>query len=395
MITLSIAELEADPHTVFRHHRPLTPVIMREGLGYLVLRLQDIESLIKDPRIRSAETEYPKLRGITEGALFDNFEYGMLTSNDAVHKARRSPFTKLFAARLIAQWRPIIRDISNKLIDRWFEDTKTEVDFVKDYAALIPAYALSQILGLPQEDIPHFTASVYEVSRSFGGTFTADDIPGMEAAARDLQNYVSQLLERRRAAPGDDFLSSFLESADQRGQLSQFEMIIQVVLLIIGGIDTTRVALAVQVALLLEHHEQWNAICQDQTLIAGAVSESLRYEPSVASIPRFTLEDIDIGGEEVRAGSSIVLSTMSANRDESVFFQPDNFDIRRIDHPRLHPAFGGGAHRCIGEALARAELEESLSTLIARLPSLRMAGPPPKLKGHSGIRRIGDMRVSW
>lgn len=104
MITLSIAELEADPHGVFRCHRPLTPVITREGLGYLILRLQDIERLIKDPRIRSAETEYPKLRGIIEGVSFESFGSGMLTSNGSAHKARRSPFTRLFAARLIEQW---------------------------------------------------------------------------------------------------------------------------------------------------------------------------------------------------------------------------------------------------------------------------------------------------
>lgn len=173
-------------------------------------------------------------------------------------------------------------------------------------------------------------------------------------------------------------------------------MTIEVVILVIGGgIDTTRVALGVQVALLLEHREQWEAICQDQVLNSGAVSESLRYEPSVASISRFTLENIDLDGHVVAAGSSVVLSTISANRNERVFDQPDKFNIRRTDHPKLHPAFGGGAHRCIGGALARAELEENLFTLALRLPGLRMFGSQPELKGHAGIRRIGNMHLRW
>ena len=169
----------------------------------------------------------------------------------------------------------------------------------------------------------------------------------------------------------------------------------QVVTIIIAGSDTTRGAIAVQVALLLQHREQWDAICADPALIPGAVSEALRYEPVVGSIPRFAVEDIEIEGYVVPRKSILSLSTLSAMRDPAQYADPDTFNIRRTDHPRRHLIFGLGVHRCLGEVLARAELEESLAALTERLPRLEIAGHPPYLHGHGGIRRIDGMRVQW
>jgi cytochrome P450 len=148
------------------------------------------------------------------------------------------------------------------------------------------------------------------------------------------------------------------------------------------------------VALLLQHRAQWKAVCRDPGLIPLAVAEAMRFEPSVAAFARVTTDDIEIGGAVIPGGQMITLSTMSAMRDESVYDRPNVFDIRRSDQPRLHPIFGAGPHRCIGEALARAELEESLAVLSARIPQLQL-DEAPVIKGHTGIRRTDTMRVSW
>src|SRR5262249_44739158 len=164
--------------------------------------------------------------------------------------------------------------------------------------------------------------------------------------------------------------------------------------LIIGSADTTRVAVAMQLTLLLRHREQWIEVCRNPTLIPGAVAEAMRFEPSGAGTVRLAREDIEVGGRVIPAGQLVVLSTMSAMRDEAEYRSPDTFDIHRTDQPRLHPIFGFGAHRCIGEALARAELEESLSAITARIPQLRL-DTAPRIKGHYGVRRIdAEMRVS-
>jgi cytochrome P450 len=210
-----------------------------------------------------------------------------------------------------------------------------------------------------------------------------------------LTHYVSELLAARRSSPRNDFLTSYAAAIEEDGNLSPTETVAQIVSLIVAGSDTTRVAMAMQVALLLTYREQWDAVCRDAALIPGAVSEALRYEPSVASIPRFTLEEIEIDGCVVPRNRILSLSTLSAMRDPALYDEPDNFDIRRADHPRRHLVFGAGVHRCLGEILARAELEEGLAALAERLPRLQLVGPPPTIHGHAGIRRVDGMRVGW
>jgi hypothetical protein len=208
-------------------------------------------------------------------------------------------------------------------------------------------------------------------------------------------DYVRELLGTRGSALNNEFLASYSQTVTEAGNLTPAEILSQVVTIIIAGSDTTRGAITVQVALLLQHREQWDAVCADPALIPGAVSESLRYEPVVGSIPRFTLDDIEIDGYVVPRNNILSLSTLAAMRDPAQHADPDRFNIRRTDHPRRHPIFGVGVHRCLGEVLARAELEESLAALTEELPHLELAGKPPSLQGHSGIRRIDGMRVQW
>ncbi len=317
----------------------------------------------------------------------------MLFANGAEHRRRRAPMSRAFAFRLIEEMRPRIRAVAGEIIERRMSER--ELDFLNDFAALIPARIIARILGIPATDVPRFTELVYGVSRSLSLSYAREEIRGMEDSARLLTEYVGELLSAQRTALHDDFLSSYSLTVAEAGDLSPAEIVSQVVSVIIAGSDTTRGAIAVQVALLLQHREQWDAVCADPALIPGAVSESLRYEPVVGSIPRFTLEDIELDGYRIPRNNILSLSTLSAMRDPSQYAEPDRFDISRTDHPRRHPIFGLGVHRCLGEVLARAELEESLAALTERLPRLELAGPPPALQGHGGIRRVGGMRVRW
>jgi cytochrome P450 len=389
---LNVADLDADPHGMFRRYRAGNPFVGHETGAFLVLRHADIERLGNDSRAAASETAHPGLFGVTEGALFDFFEQGMLTANGAVHRRRRSPFSRSFAARTMADLRPHIRRSSEELIENWYADG--QVEFVGQFAAQLPARVIGDLLGLPRADIPSFTKLVYVVTRFISASILPEEIPESEAACQQLRDYVEKTLEDRRRAPRDDFLSDFLGKADAAGELSPLEIIFQIVQLIVGGTDTTRVAIVMQLALLLQHREQWDAVCRDPSLIPGAVAEAMRFEPSVASFVRVTTEDIEVSGAVLPARQLVILSTMSAARDEKAYERPDVFDIRRTGQPRLLPAFGAGAHRCIGEALARIELEESLAALAARIPQLQL-DEAPAIKGHSGIRRVDTMQISW
>jgi cytochrome P450 family 103 len=389
---LTAKELEADPHDVLRTYRMSHSVVKHEVGGYVVLRFADVERLSRDPRFLASGTASPEIRGIRDGALFDTFEHGMLTANGEVHRRRRSPFSRAFAHRIISLLRSSIRREADELVDEWYGDGGTEL--VEHFASQLPARIISDLLGLPREDVPAFTKLVYEVTRFFNLAVADDEIPHIEAATRQLQVYVENTLEDRRREPREDFLSTFLAAADAAGEMSPIEIVIQILLLIIAGTDTTRVAMVMQVALLLQHSEQWNRLLRNPDLVPAAVAEAMRFEPSVASYTRVASQDIKVGEVVLPEGAYVTLSTMSAMRDDTVYDDPDVFDIGRIRRPRIHPIFGGGAHRCLGEALAVAELEESLAVLTQRIPQLRL-DLAPEIIGASGIRRVSAMQVSW
>jgi cytochrome P450 family 103 len=390
---LSIAQLDQDPHGVFRRYRHLTPLLRRENAGYIAIRAADVEPLAFDPRTRQVENEHLAARGIHTGPLVDLWSNSMLFANGAEHRRRRAPMSRAFAFKLIEELRPHIRAVAERIIDEHMP--AGELDFLNDFAALIPARVISEILGIPPADVPHFTELVYSVSRSLSFSYAREEIRSMEESARQLTRYVNDLLSTRGSVLNNDFIASYSKTVAEAGNLSAAEFLSQVVTTIIAGSDTTRGAIAVQVAVLLQHREQWEAVCADPALIPGAVSESLRYEPVVGSIPRFTIDDIEIDGYLVPRNSILSLSTLSAMRDPGQYLDPDRFDIRRTDHPRRHLIFGLGVHRCLGEVLARAELEESLAAVAGRIPQLELAGKPPSLQGHGGIRRIDGMRVQW
>jgi cytochrome P450 family 103 len=391
--TLSIAQLDEDPHGVFRRYRHLTPLLKRENAGYIAIRAADMEPLAFDPRTRQIETEQLALRGIHSGPLVELWGNSMLFSNGGEHRRRRAPMSRAFAFKLIEELRPRIRTAALHILEQHLQ--AGELDFLSGFAALIPARIIADILGIPAADVPHFTELVYGVSRSLSLSYERSEIQGMEESARQLMEYVDGLLGAREAALNNEFLSTYQKTVTEAGNLSAAEILGQIVTVIIAGSDTTRGAMAMLVSLLLQHREQWDAVCADPALIQGAVSESLRYEPVVGSFPRFTLEDIEIDGYVVPRNSLLSLSTLSAMRDPGQYVDPDRFNIRRTDHPRRHLIFGLGVHRCLGEILARAELEESLAALVSLLPQLELSGKPPTLQGHGGIRRIDGMRVQW
>jgi cytochrome P450 family 103 len=390
---VTLKELEADPHGTFRKYRKDHAVVVHETAGYFVLRAADIDRIAKDPRVGASGTSFPEALGISSGAIFDLFTYSMITAEGEVHRRRRAPFSRLLAARAINDIRQSIRRTADDLIDEWHGRGK--VDYFAEFAAPMPARIISDLLGLPREEIPQFTKVVYEVTKIFNFGLKPEEITGIETAVRQLRDYVNKAIEDRRRDPRNDFLSGFLATAKETGDLSPEEVIYQIVPLIFGGADTTRVATAMQLALLLQHRDQWHDVCRNSMLVPAAVSEAMRFEPSGAGTVRLAREDIPVDGGIIPAGQLVVLSMMSGMRDEAVHRDPDRFDIHRTDQPRYHPIFGFGVHRCIGEALARAELEESLNAIIARIPQVQLDAMP-EIKGHYGVRRIdAEMPIHW
>ncbi|NWG45846.1 MAG: cytochrome P450 [Alphaproteobacteria bacterium] len=389
---LDLELLDQEPHRVFRQLRPLYPCVEAEFGTLIVLRSRDVEALFTDPRTRQFETEPMALRGITEGPLYDIFRYGMVFSNGAVHQRRRAPLARAFAHRMMEAMRPTVAALANRLIDEVKADG--EMDLLEHYSATIPAHTVCSILGVPEEDIPHFFGWAKSTARGISW-FRDEDFPEINRTAGEMIDYVARTLDDRRKAPREDFLTQYVKMTEEAGELSPEEIVIQIAGLILAGSDTTRTGITATLSLLLQHKEQWKAVLADESLLSAAVNEGIRFDPPVGAVPRVTLEPVELDGYTINPGQVILLSLVSSLRDPAAYSDPERFDISRTDHPRWHLAFGSGPHRCIGEALARVEMEEALRALGRRLPGLEIVGAPPKVTGHNTLRKIDQMRVGW
>jgi cytochrome P450 len=380
-----------DAHAVLRNLREQAP-LARTPIGLvLALRHRHLE-LVTSDATRQMETETKVMQGITSGPIWDLMTSGMLFANGDVHARRRAPVARTFAFKLMDAMRPKVIDVATELVEP--RVGAGPIDFVGEIAAQIPARIIADILGIPRSDLPIFMQWISDTAESLG-FIDLTRRQQIEDSLVAFTAYVADLLDDRRKTPKGDFLSDYVDATARDAQLSEAEIRTQVLGLILAGSDTTRGSLCMTLAHLLRHLDQWRAFCADPDgLKKGVVAEGLRYEPIVSGVPRVALRDLDIDGYLVPAGTPVAVSLLSALRDPEVYADADRFDITRTDHPRWHPIFGGGAHRCVGEALARAEMEETLAVIARLAPNTTLIGDFPTL-AQGAIRQVSAMRVAF
>lgn len=380
-----------DPHARFAALREAHPVIQTGERQYMALRADYVLAMLSDPRTKQIDgVDYAAARGVPDGYAARFLRDFFLFGDGESHRAKRGLFARSFAFGAIRERQVLIRDVADALV-RELPRGET-FDFVERMAARLPAEMIATILGLPASESTHFAPLVYEVARALGPTYPRADHASIETAAQALFTYLEEHLRSRLAAPRDDLLSTLAAGWAADPVISFESLVNQVVGVVIGGSDTTRAAFAMLVALLLQHPREWAAVKADPSLIPGAVAEGLRYEPSVGSFARFTTAPLAIGDVRVPMNAMLRVSTMSAMRDPALYAEPNRFDVRRTDHPRLHAVFGLGPHRCIGEMLARLEMQTGLAALIAAGVEIEMLAPP-RMQGFGGIREITPMPV--
>lgn len=389
---ISPEDLEADPHGTLRRFRESHPFARMSQGGYIVLRYDDVAALARDPRLRATEVALPAQGGITQGALFDIFAHGMLTANGHVHQRRRSALSRALVEEVAQRYRLHVRRGAQGLLDATYAGG--ELELVGDYASRLPAMGLAGLLGIPDWDVSAFMRDVEEMNAFFRPEVTPDIVSSAETAAGRVRRYIEELAGRDHDERDNDFLPAYLDVAENEQRHSRIEALMQIVQLIIGGTESIRIAIVAQTVNLLAHPWLWNSVCADAKLVPAAVSESLRFEPGIAGLVRISTDDIVIGKRVLPAGELVVLSSMSALRDERKFERPDVFDIFREDGGLSNLAFGAGAHRCIADALGRAALEEALSALTERLPYVRLV-KAPVFRGHVFVRDSSECRIAW
>lgn len=280
-----------------------------------------------------------------------------------VHTKLRGMLQKYFTLGPAQELRPYIAKAVSGLLDA-MQQHGGPLDLVSRFAQPLPAKVTCGLLGLADEDGDFLNDRTARWSRT--------DAPSAETAAvvDDLVSYFAGVIEHRRADPGQDLISMLLQHVDSQ-ELPVTELQTMLMLLLIGGYETTANMIALSVIALLRHPEQLSDLRDDPTAWPGAIEELLRYlTVAHQEALRLATQDISIGGCPIRAGEGLVAPLMAANRDPEVFPEPDKLDIRR--DARRHLAFGGGIHQCLGQSLARAELNCALPALFDRLPDLRV-----------------------
>lgn len=347
--------------------------------------------LFNDDRwTRQIELEGMWAAGVTSGPMFDFISNMVLFSNGQVHRNRRGPLVRTFAHKVIAELRPEIAARAEAMIAP-LRGTGP-VDFAGQIAGPLPAQVIAAIVGAPEADTAQFAGHVYSAIR--GLSICPEEVRvESDADMRHLDSYVADLIADRRRAPQADFLTDYLRRV-KGGPLDENEIRAQMIGLVVAGSDTTRGALTATVSQLLQHPDQWAMLVADPDRWApDAVSEGLRYDPVIGSLARITTDPREVDGVLLPRGTFVAASMLTALRDPDVYAAPNRFDITRSDHPRLHPIFGGGPHRCLGEALARIELEETLKALARIVPDMVLEGPPVALRGYGAVRTLGPMQV--
>ena len=323
-------------------------------------------------RVLSQDREFAPASGAVLSAVKEVPEHVELFLRDGLlpaidrprHTQIRRVLMSVFTARRVDQQRDLIRQTAQELIDEFIEIG--EADFVADFTSRFPLRVVTKIIGVPHEDIPLFQEWTFRIGRlsdhPLGSTY-----PLVDEALAATAEYLHELIARRRAAPGDDFVTALLRAQETDGVLTEDEMIYNLVNLLMAGQDTTQLQLASALYLLGTHRDQWNDLTANPDLAINAVDESMRFEPSVRRLYRTPRSETEVEGHVFKPGDALVPNTEAANRDPRVFPEPDTFDIRRPNASQ-QLTFSIGPHFCLGAALSRAEQSEALAMLTQLIP---------------------------
>ena len=369
---------------------PLTRVRLWDGsTPWLVTRHAQQRALLADPRI-SSDARHPHFphQGIARKEVHE--ERSFIGMDDPDHARLRRMVTPAFTIKRVEALRPAIQTIVDGLIDDLLAGP-APVDLVSAFALPVPSLVICELLGVPYADHDFFQANSRTLVKSGS---TPEQV---RTAHQRLMDYLDALVGERLAAPADDLLSDIARRVNT-GELSRREAAAMARLLLVAGHETTANMIALGTLALLQHPDQLAAVraAGDPQLIAGAVEELLRYLTIVhTGRRRVALEDIEIDGQTIRAGEGVILATQLGNRDEAVFGEPDRLDVRR--DARQHVAFGFGVHQCLGQPLARVELQVVYSTLYRRIPTLRLAVDLDQVafKHDSLVYGVYELPVTW
>ena len=391
-------EFIRNPYPHYERMRTTDPMHVTPLGVFVASRHAEASLVLRDKRFGKEHVERTIRRygpKIMEEPAFRSLSHMMLQQDPPDHTRLRGLVVKAFTARRVEDMRPRIQQVVDEALDRIIPQGK--MDLIEDFAFRLPVTIICDMLGIPEAHREAFH------SRAGGGGRILDPVPLSpeeikEANAGSVMSamYFQQLFELRRKQPGDDLTTQLVHAEEDGSKLSNEELTANIILLFGAGHETTVNLIGNGLLALHRNPDQLELLKARPELITNAIEEFLRYDSSVQMTGRVALEDIeDLGGKRIPKGESVLCLLGSANHDPAVYpDRPERLDITR---PNVRPlSFGGGIHFCLGAQLARIEAEVAISTLLRRLPDLRLDDAVnPEWRPTFVLRGLKRLPASW
>ena len=370
-----------EAHQIIARARKQAPIALGP-YGPELLTYELVRSVLRDSTFRVPQGFTLAAQGITSGPLWDRTASNLLSLDGAEHHRLRRLVSKVFTPKAAERLRTTAIDVINELVDPLAAVGRC--DLVADVATQYPIPIICALLGAPRKDWELFSSWADDVLKAFFWN-AANDAPIILRAWDELDAYVDGMVAERRHTLTDDLISDLIRAEDDGDRLTHDELLMLVSGLLIAGTDTTRNQLAASAHVLHEHPDQWALLAEHPELAPKAVEETMRHSPIAFATMRTPVEDVELGGVSIPAGTLVLVNSAAANRDPAAYDDPDRLDITRESPPAML-TFGGGMHYCLGVHLARIELVEALTVITRRMPNPRLTGPVPwkPLTGMSG-----------
>jgi cytochrome P450 len=373
-------EVREDPYPVYAYLRRHAPAYQVPALGcWAISRYEDVVSILKHPETFSSDALMTAMSDLNAVPGVPN----MISSDPPVHTRLRKLVNRAFTPRAIAEMESRIREIARQLIADL--NGLEEFDLVTEFSTPLPVIVIAEMLGIEPERRHQFKRWSEDLTAITSGALAGDERNRIVRSMAELVAYLAEVIERRRADPGNDLITSLIKAEEENQALTAKEIVATALLLLVAGNETTTNLISNAVLALLEYRDEMAKVQAHPDLVPKAIEETLRYDGPVQMIFRRTTREAEVAGTAIPAGSFVMPIYGSANHDERVFADPDRFDITR--DASEHIAFGLGIHYCLGANLARLEgriaLEELLKlgdlegidTAIERIDSMIVRGP--------------------
>lgn len=371
-----------DPYPLLRELRETAPVHKLGFADYWVLtRFEDCRAVLRDPRMGQPEPgdDPPEL---VPGAARDRGgERTLLFLNPPDHTRLRSLVSRAFTPRRVQGLRASVESMTDELLDGLAASGGG--DLIDTLAFPLPANVISELVGVPRRDRDRLRPLVADLASTLEPG-PLDDPERVEESRMQVRAYLFDLIETRRAEPGDDLLSGLIAASDGEDRLTRQEVMLTVSLIYAAGFETTANLIGNMVLTLLRFPDQLARLRADRSLVPTAVDEVLRFEPPVQVDGRYAFEDVEVGGCVIPAGHAVMTLLGAANRDPDAVSDPERFDVGRDAVPML--SFSSGIHHCLGASLARLEGQVVLERLLDRFGSWELLEEDPPFKPRLTLR---------